>query len=136
MHAGRTEEPLGEVMGQIARTLQEHGDVERTLRSITSAAVHTVPGAEFASISRVTGRRVTPRGATSQLAADIDALQTEYDQEPCLNSLREHDTVHIDDFATERRWPRFSTEASRRGAGSLLSLQLFTDAANLGARSP
>ena len=134
VNGSRTEEPLGEVMGQIARTLQEeHGDVERTLHSITNAAVRTVPGAEFASISLVTGRRVTPSGATSQLAGEIDALQTQYDQGPCLDSLRERDTVHVDDFATERRWPRFSTEASRRGAGSLLSFQLFTDGANFGA---
>src|SRR3954471_3224881 len=77
---------LGKVMGQIARTLQEeHGDVERTLQSITTAAVGTVPGAEFASISLVTGRRVLPRGATSELAEEIDGLQTELDQGPCLD---------------------------------------------------
>jgi GAF domain-containing protein len=125
---------LGEVMGQIARTLQEeHGDVDKTLQSITTAAVGTVPGADFASISLVTGRRVLPRGATSTLAADVDALQTEYDQGPCLDSLRQHSTVRVEDFATEQRWPRFAAEAARRGAGSLLAFQLFTDGSNLGA---
>jgi GAF domain-containing protein len=132
--AARAPEELGIVMGRIARTLQEgHGDVERTLHSITTAAVRTVPGAEFASISLVTNRRVHPRGATTELAEEIDGLQTEYDQGPCLDSLREHYTVRIDDFATEQRWPRFAAAACRRGAGSLLSFQLFTDGANLGA---
>jgi len=121
-------------MGELARTLQEeHGDVDATLAAITAASVRTVPGAEWASISLVTGRRVTPRGATSDLAAEIDTLQTEYDEGPCLDALREHDTVHVDDFATEQRWPRFAAEAARRGAGSLLSFQLFTEGDNLGA---
>ncbi|HEV7870670.1 MAG TPA: GAF and ANTAR domain-containing protein [Modestobacter sp.] len=127
-------EGLGRVLGQIARTFQEgHGDVERTLRSITTAAVGAVPGAEFASISFVTGRRVHARGATSPRAGEIDGLQTELDEGPCLDALREHATVRVDDFATEQRWPRFAAEASRRGAGSLLSFQLFTDGTNLGA---
>ena len=127
-------EGLGTVMSRIARTLQEeHGDVERTLQSITTAAVTAVPGAEFAAVSLVAGRRVHPRGATSALAEEIDGLQTEYDQGPCLDSLREHYTVRVDDFATEERWPRFAAEAARRGAGSLLSFQLFTDGVNLGA---
>ena len=133
-HAARTREELGTVMGRIARMLrEEHGDVERTLHSITTAAVRTVPGAEFASVSLVTRRQVHPRGATSELAAEIDGLQTRYDEGPCLNALREHSTVRVDDFATERRWPRFAAEAHRCGAGSLLSFQLFTDGVNLGA---
>jgi len=125
---------LGEVMGAIARTLQEeHGDVDRTLQSITDASVTTVPGADFASVSLVSGRRVEPRGATSALAAEIDALQTEFDQGPCLDALREQVTVRVEDFATEQRWPRFAAAAAGRGAGSLLSFQLFTDGSNLGA---
>jgi len=125
---------LGEVMGAIARTLQEeHGDVPATLQAITEAAVDAVPGAEFASVSLVSGRKVEPRGATSELAAEIDALQTEFDQGPCLDALREEVTVRVEDFATDRRWPRFAAAASRRGAGSLQSFQLFTDGDNLGA---
>jgi GAF domain-containing protein len=133
-HSAHAPEELGKVMGRIARTLQEeHGDVERTLHSITMSAVRTVPGAEFASVSLVTGRQVHPRGATIELAREIDSLQTEYDQGPCLDSLREHSTIRVDDFAEEKRWPRFSAEACRGGARSLLSVQLFTDGTNLGA---
>jgi hypothetical protein len=38
---------LGEIMGQVARSLHEkHDDVEATLQAITSAAVGAIPGAE------------------------------------------------------------------------------------------
>src|SRR3954447_15166218 len=127
-------EDLGAVMGRIARRLQEeHGHVDATLHSITTAAVSTVAGAEFASVSLVNGRRVVSRGATSEQAREIDQLQTDVDEGPCLDALRNEETVRVPDFATETRWPRFAAEASRRGAGSLLSFQLFTEGDNLGA---
>lgn len=127
-------EDLGEVMGRIARTLQEeHGDVDATLAAITAAAVTTVPGVNGASVSLVTGRRVTSRAPTSELVGDVDQLQTEVDEGPCLDALRDQETVRVDDFSTDDRWPRFAGEAARRGMGSLLSFQLFTDGDNLGA---
>jgi GAF domain-containing protein len=133
-YAAGPPEALGSVMGRIARTLQEeHGDVDRTLASITSAAVDAVPGAESAGVSLVTGRRVASRGATTELARELDELQTDVDEGPCLDALRNQETVLVEDFASDERWPRFAAEASRRGAGSLLSFQLFTEGANLGA---
>lgn len=128
------QDDLGDVMGRIARTLQEeHGDVDRTLASITAAAVDTVPGTDMASVSLVVRRRVDPQAATSEQAQQIDALQTEFDEGPCLDALREEQTVRVDDLASESRWPRFAAEAARRGAGSMLSFQLFTEGDNLGA---
>jgi len=125
---------LGQVMGQIARTLQEeHGNVDSTLTAITSAAVHTVPGAEWASISLVTRRQVDSRAGTNELAQQIDGLQFEFDEGPCMDALRQERTVRVEDFATESRWPRFAAEVTKRGAGSLLSFQLFTEGDNLGA---
>jgi GAF domain-containing protein len=41
--------------------------------------------------------------------------------------------VQVEDFSREDRWPRFAAEAARRGAGSLLSFQLFTEGGNTGA---
>jgi len=127
-------EDLGSVMGRIARTLQEeHGHVDATLQSITTAAVVTVAGAQFASVSLVRGRRVESRAATSERAREIDQLQTDVDEGPCLDALRNEETVRVTDFATEDRWPRFAAEAARRGAGSLLAFQLFTEGDTLGA---
>jgi GAF domain-containing protein len=130
----RPDDDLGEVMGRIARTLQEeHGDIASTLSSITSAAVTTVPGADWASVSLVSGRKVASRAPTDDRATQLDALQTEAGEGPCLDALREQQTVRVPDFGAEERWPRFAAEAVRLGVGSLLSFQLFTDGDNLGA---
>src|ERR1700709_2765501 len=93
---------LGEVMGGIARTIQqEHGDVDKTLRAITNAACDAIPGADAVSVSFVTGRQAHPRAATNALPLRIDELQSRLNQGPCLDALREQTTVLVDDYGTD-----------------------------------
>jgi GAF domain-containing protein len=126
---------LGEVMGQVARSLQEeHGDVEGTLQAITHAAVTSVPGTLECGVSLVLERRrVESRAPTGQLPREIDQLQEDLMEGPCLDAVFEHTTVRIDDIRDETRWTRFSAAAAERGLGSLLSFQLFVTGDNLGA---
>jgi len=126
---------LGEIMGQVARSLQqEHGDVEATLQTITATAVGAVSGAEECSISYVAGRRsVEPRAATGDLPRHVDEMQSRIQEGPCLDAIWEEQTVRIDDMRAEERWPRFAAEAVELGVQSSLSLQLFVQGDNLGA---
>jgi GAF domain-containing protein len=125
---------LGEVMGRIARSIQqEHGDVEKTLQAITFSALHAIPGADAVSVSLVRGGRVEPRAATGDLPREIDDLQSRLDEGPCLDALRNERTVRIEDTSTEDRWPRFAAEAAAHGVGSSISFQLFVEGDTLGA---
>jgi GAF domain-containing protein len=121
-------------MGQLARAIQqEHGDVEKTLRAITSGARDSVPGADSVSVSFVTGREARSRAATDDLPLRVDELQSRLDEGPCLDALREQTTVRVDDVALETRWPGFAAEAAKVGMGSSLSFQLFVEGDTLGA---
>lgn len=128
-------EPLGAVMGTLARFLQtQHKDVDATLQAITNAVLGTVPGAEQAGISMVRrGRTVQARAATDPVVEKVDELQTELGEGPCLQALFEHETVSVPDMSTERRWPTFAAAAHAAGVGSMLSFQLFVEQENLGA---
>jgi GAF domain-containing protein len=128
-------EPLGDVMSRVARKLQEeHGDVEATLRAITSSATTTVPNAEACGISYVTGRsKIEPRAWTSDLPRDVDSLQERLKQGPCLDAVWEQQVVRVDDVATDQRWPQFGQEAPELGVGSMMCFQLFVDGDQLGA---
>jgi GAF domain-containing protein len=135
--------PLGDIMGQVARALRhEHGDVEATLQTITSAAVREVPGAEDGGISYVIARKkVESRAWTGDLAHDADRLQNRVREGPCLDAIRLEQVVRIDDMTAEARWPRFAAAALRLGVASCLSFQLFVEhdrlgALNLYSRSP
>jgi len=125
---------LAEDFGELARSLEEHDDPDVVLAEIVAAAVAMVPGADEGSISVVTGRSgVGSQAPTGDLPVQVDALQEETGQGPCLSAAFEEQTVRVTDMASEDRWPDFSRRASEAGAGSMLSLQLYVEGDNLGA---
>jgi GAF domain-containing protein len=126
---------LGDVMSRLAQRLQEeHGDVERTLQAITTAAVRTVPHADACGITYVIGRStLEPRAATGDLPRAVDALQERLRQGPCLDAVRDQKVVCVDDVRSEERWPEFAEAASALGVGSMLCFQLFVEGDHLGA---
>ncbi|WP_199256192.1 GAF and ANTAR domain-containing protein [Mycolicibacterium mengxianglii] len=124
---------LARRLGDIAVEFQSKRDAESTLQAIVEGAVAVVPGARWAGISLIHGRSVEARVPSDPLVAELDTLQSQFDDGPCLDALRDHHTVLIDDMAAESRWPRFTQAAVARGVGSLLSFQLFVQEENLGA---
>lgn len=124
---------LAQTLGELAIDLQSQSDSESTLRAIVDGAVAVVPGARWAGISLIVGREVEARVPSDGLVAELDKLQSTLDDGPCLDALREHRTVFVDDMSTETRWPRFARAAVERGVRSLLSFQLFVHDKNLGA---
>ena len=126
-------ESLAEVFGDLAVEMQAQKGSTDTLQSIVEAAPKVVPGARWAGISLVQGTKIVSEVPTSRAVAELDQLQSDLNQGPCLTALREYHTVHIDDMRTETRWPEFGCEAQQRGMLSMLSFQLFVRSENLGA---
>jgi transcriptional regulator with GAF, ATPase, and Fis domain len=121
-------------MGELARSLQQEATLRDTLTGIVAAAVDSVPGAQYAGISEVRGRREIDTSVwTDQLVRATDAVQYETGQGPCLNAIRTQRTVRVPDMANEDRWPEFTTRAVQLGVGSMLSFQLYVVGDNLGA---
>ncbi|MDG4832808.1 GAF and ANTAR domain-containing protein [Solwaraspora sp. WMMD1047] len=112
--------------GDLARTLHAETDVAHTLDAIVRAAVDTVPGAAHAGIMRVEGRsRITTPAATDKLVQQVDQVQYETGQGPCLTALYDEHTVRMPDVAQDGRWPEFAVGAQALGVGSMLSFQLY-----------
>lgn len=125
---------LATLLSDVAQTLQQEEDVQHTLQSIVDAAVEAVPGAEHASLSSVTrGREVRTRASTHDLPREVDRVQYETGEGPCLDTLYEQRTARIPDMAAEDRWPTFAAQARELGVGSMLSVQLFVQSEDLGA---
>jgi GAF domain-containing protein len=125
---------LAQVLGEVARSLSSAQGLDDTLTTITSGAVDTVPGADFAGITLIRDKsEVESVAATDDLVVQADKAQEKLHEGPCLSAVREHETFRIDDMTAEPRWPRFSQRAVELGFRSLFSFQLFTDQRNLGA---
>jgi GAF domain-containing protein len=121
-------------MGELARSLQQENTLQDTLQGIVAAAVDTVPGAQYAGISEVKGRReINTPASTDELVRASDAAQYKTGQGPCLDAIYVEQTVRVSDMASEDRWPEFAEQAAQLGVGSMLSFQLYVVGDNLGA---
>ena len=125
---------LAETFADVARALLGEDDVEATLTKITTLAVDTIDGCDHAGISLVQGRTISTPAASDDVPVQVDAIQYDTDEGPCLDAIREHETFRIGDLATEDRWPKFSRRAAEEtGVASMLSFRLFADTDTMGA---
>lgn len=135
-HQGSTggQDELAERLSSLARDLEDEDDTESTLHLVVQNAIALIPGVEEGSISVVAGRRnVESRAPSGPLPSEVDDIQAQVGQGPCLDAVREQQTVRVDDMRTEGRWPEFARRAHDAGVGSMLSFQLFVEGDNLGA---
>ena len=67
------------------------------------------------------------------MAYDSDQAQFETNQGPCLESIREHHTVLIDDLEHDERWPAYRDLVTGFGVRSMLGVRLFVLGDTMGA---
>ena len=106
-----------------------------TLRSIVERAVEVVPGCDYSSMSlRMRGGSVQTPVSTSTIVESVcDALQYNLREGPCLQAIWNEELYLVNDLATDERFPKWGPAAAAEGAGSILSVRLFTNAQVMGA---
>lgn len=122
------------LFADIARELHRDDDPAATLQRIVDLAVSSVPGAEHAAITTLSGLEFTTVVATDELPMRVDQVQYETREGPCVDSLRGHEVYRANDLATDTRFLLFAPQAvNDTGVRAMLSLRLFTDEGSLGA---
>lgn len=112
---------------QTARVLFAAGSVEDTLAQVVRLAVATIEGCDYAGIFLVEEGVVTTPVHTDPIVAEVDALQHETGEGPCLDAIAQRVTFYADDLGDDPRWPNFGSEATARGMRSLLAVPLFAN---------
>lgn len=121
-------------LSELARALQDEESVQDTLQAIVDTAVDTVPGAQYAGLLVVERRRqVHTRAGTDEVVYQVDQVQYDVGEGPCLDAAYEQKTVRLPDMTDEPRWPRFVGRTARLGVMSMLSFQLYVLQDTLGA---
>jgi GAF domain-containing protein len=124
------DQPYGHVavaFAGIARTLFSARTVGETLQQIVDFAVLTVEGCDAAGISLLTGSRVTTPVYSHPVALEVDSVQYETAEGPCLDAITKETIVFAEDLAEDPRWPIFGPMAATLGMRSLLFCGLFAD---------
>jgi hypothetical protein len=137
------QDPWGELSSSVAETAQtlfNAGSVTETLVSVVELAVATIDGCDCAGIFLLDGDIISTSVFTDPLVPEIDALQQEEGEGPCLDAVAHRVVYYAEELRGEVRWPRFSTRAAESGILSVLALPLNADAqlgaVNLYARYP
>lgn len=129
----------------LARELATQPDLAATLQAIVEHARRSIDGAEFAAITVQTsgGDRYQTVACSDELPKQVDQLQYDAGQGPCLTALDQGATCWSDDVAIDQRWPEFGPAAEKlTGVRSMLSHPLFLEeddslgALNLYAKKP
>jgi transcriptional regulator with GAF, ATPase, and Fis domain len=127
-----------EVLRRTMTELTEHfahpAGIDDTLRGVTSTAVELIDGVESADVLLVAGPDLFRSvAATSELAVEIDNFQKRFREGPCLDAAIGDPMVMCNDLRDDSRWPRFADAAVAAGIHSLMSFQLYTHNARMGA---
>jgi GAF domain-containing protein len=92
------------------------------LMRVCELAKVVVPGADEVSVSLLQGGKASTPASTGALATALDERQYERGHGPCLAAAEGGEIQHIDDAATELRWPDDVPAARQAGLGSSLSV--------------
>jgi hypothetical protein len=120
----------------LARMMTEDTrDPAQILRRIVVLAARAVPGSEHAAISLMIGNGPPRTGPCSdELPPQIDRIQYETAEGPCVQALTESDLVLTNDLTVASDWPNFARRAvAETGVRSMLSFRLFLNDGNRGA---
>ena len=125
---------LAETFAEISRALLAEPDVQRTLDKMCLLLVDTVDGCNHAVVTVVRNNHLESPASSDDVGPAVDGIQFEVNEGPCVEAIREHQTVVTDDLATETRWPQFATRAVEvTGVRSMLAFRLFVAGDTLGS---
>jgi GAF domain-containing protein len=115
-------------VARAVRTIGHEPGLQETLDAIASVARSSVPGFDHAGISILhkDGSAET-MAASDPLVLELDRLQYELGEGPCLSALHETPVVLVPRATAEERWPRYLKAATSLGLRAQLAVRLFTD---------
>lgn len=121
-------------MAELARSTAMPRSVDEVLRDVTSAARELIPGVDLAGVLLVgKGESFETRAPTTDLMFELDEIQMEMQEGPCIEAALDEVVVRTVDFAHEERWPKYSPALVERGIRSGLSFKLYTADRTTGA---
>ena len=120
--------------GQAMNDPRPQGGLQGTLEAIAHTARDAVPGFDHVGVTvmRADGT-VTTMASTGPLVREMDTLQYEVDQGPCLDAMRRATLVLVEDLATPAdNWPTYASRASEAGVRAQMGVRLHSRKETLG----
>jgi len=118
---------------ELQQALLDSHSIEQFLQELAVLAARLVTGGLCCGMTlRSAGGPVTA-ACSDPLASQVDEIQYQLDDGPCLHAMRHGHLVRIEDTANAERWPKFEEQATTQGIRSCLALPLIADGKPVGA---
>ena len=107
---------------ELADVLQTQRTLGGTLASIAEATTVSVPGCDAATIAISIGGRPATAAMTATVALELDLVQYDNDDGPCLTSFRTANSLRLDLYERSDVFPHVAIAARRVGIRAVLSV--------------
>lgn len=124
---------IADALAQAVREINAPHDLASTLDAIVHAAERSLHGIDHVGIS-IAHRdgKIETKAGTDQLVWELDALQYELGEGPCVHAIEKEGVTVVNDLRHEQRWPSYVPRALQRGLKAQMGLRLFVDGETLG----
>ena len=121
-------------LAELVRSLSDSTDLAATVQQLIDFA-GTILHTEHAGITMIHGggKRFESVGATDDAVRELDQLQYDLREGPCVDAAIDGKPFRSTDLGHDPRWPKWGREAAARGIHSILSIDLSARGRRLGA---
>lgn len=124
---------IADALARAAREINSPPDLGRTLDAIVETAARSLDGIDHVGVSIVyRDGKVETQAGTDQLVWEVDQLQYDLNEGPCLWAITDEPVVLVNQLRHEQRWPRYVPRALEHGITAQLGLRLYSDEETLG----
>ncbi len=113
-------------MADLSANFATPTDLSSVLEAVTAHAVEFIDEVHLADVLLVDEDQYRSVAPTEDLATELDTLQLDIGEGPCLSAAGGEAMIVSSDLTAEPRWPRFAAAARQRGIYSIMSFQLYT----------
>lgn len=114
-------------LAELADVLTAEEEVGRVLQRSVDQLVESVPGADMASVTVLSGDAGETVASSNERVWAIDSDQYATGDGPCLEASRTREVVRVGVEEAHERWPGFARSARAAGVASYLCHPLFID---------
>jgi GAF domain-containing protein len=124
---------ISEVLTELSWLVLGDDSLDAVLGRVVALAVETIAPCDSCGISVAEGARVSTRAASDRRAEQVDNLQYEAGEGPCLTAIATGDPIVVPDLSAESRWPAFRRLAHGSDVVASYSVPLEVGQVRLGS---
>jgi hypothetical protein len=117
-----TSQDLLSTLALLAEVLQTQATLGSALANIAEVATASVPRCDAASVALSINGRPTTAAATARIALELDLVQYDLHDGPCLTSFRTMKSLRLNIVEPYEQFPHFAVAARKHGVTSVLSM--------------